>query len=108
MKWLSVIALFFSLQTFAADPQSFDLLLTGRTAAGPNANEDAFIRKMIADFVEKLKVKKYILRPTPANGGFRVCIEPSVNGGYDYIIGELNTFAIRESLWEPTLVRNCR
>jgi hypothetical protein len=108
MKWLILFSFFFSLQSMAAAPESFDMLLTGKTSAGPNANEDLAIRRMIAGFVENLKVKKYLLRLTPANGGFHVCVDPAGAEGYNYILGELNSIAVRESVWDIKLVRSCR
>jgi hypothetical protein len=48
------------------------------------------------------------MRVKPANGGFRVCIDPAGEDGYNYIYGELNTIAIRESVWDVQLIRSCR
>lgn len=108
MKISLVLAMFiFSNVVFAA-PQSFDMLFTGKTAAGPNANDDVFIRKMIAGFVNDLKVKKYLLRAKPVNGGFRICIEPVAEGGYDFIVDQLNAISVRNSVWDVKLVQVCR
>ncbi len=108
MRSVVLIAFFFSFHTYAAEPRSFDLLLTGKTAAGPHPNEEAAIRKLVAGAVENLKVKKYLLRPKLPYGGFRVCLEPVEEGGYDYIAGELSVIGIRESVWDIQLVRRCR
>jgi hypothetical protein len=108
MKSLVAILLLTSFNVFAADPRSFDLLLTGKTAAGPHPNEEAAVRRLVARTVENLKVKKYLLRTTPTNGGFQVCLEPVADGGYEFIVGELSAIAVRESIWEITLVDRCR
>ncbi len=105
---VAVLLILFSLNAHAVDPKSFDILLTGRTPDGPHVNEDAAIRKLIAGTVQSLQVKKYFLRPTPVNGGFRVCIELVENGGYEYIVGELSAVAVRESIFEINLVERCR
>lgn len=109
MKWLWLVVTFISLQASATapDPQSFDMLLTGRTAAGPDENDEIFIRKMIGDFVEQLKVGKYVMRAKPENGGLRVCIEPVADGGYNYIVDFLNRISVRGSVWDVTLVEYC-
>lgn len=107
MKTIFALSLFFAFQASAA-PQSFDFLLTGLTAAGPHPNEDLYVRKLIAGFVENLKVKKYLQRPRPVNGGFQVCLTPIDDAAYNYILGELQTFAIRNSKWDPRIVRTCR
>ncbi len=108
MKFFALILTFFSVQAFAADPQCFEITLTGKTEAGPHPNEEAAVRKIIAGAVENLKVSRYILRAKPANGGFRACIEPIKEGGYEYVVGELSAIAIRESVFDVSLVNRCR
>lgn len=98
MKYIALFAILVSLNANALE--SFEFTLTGKTASGPNANEDAYVRKLIAGFVEKLWVKRYFLRTTPANGGFRVCVQTTDDTAYGHILGELNGFAIRESIWD--------
>lgn len=98
MKCFAALLVLVSFQVSAAPLESFDLLLTGKTAEGPHPNDDIFVRKMIATFVENLNVKKYVLRATPANGGFRVCLTPADQNGYNAILGELNRISIRSSV----------
>ena len=93
--------------SFATSAESFEMLLTGKTQAGPHPNEERYVRKMIGGFVENIYVAKYLLRDTPANGGFQVCVDPADDLAYDRIVDELNRFAIRESIWEVTLSKAC-
>lgn len=90
-----------------AEPQSFDLTLTGQTIAGPHPNEDSAVRRLIASFVERLFVRKYELKETPPNGGFNVCLDPNGDDGYWGIYSDLGAIAIRNSVWEINLVDGC-
>lgn len=91
----------------AADPQSFDILLTGKTAAGPHPNDEKATRKLIAGLIENLKVENYYLRAKPERGGFRVCLDPVADGGYRFIVGELSSISPRESVWKIDLIESC-
>ena len=107
MKLLIAIMLLAMGNFASAEPRCYDLVLTGKTQAGPNANEDAAVRKLVASFVERLFVKTYVLQDSPVNGGFHVCLDPNGDTGYWGIYSDLGAIAIRNSIWEINFVETC-
>lgn len=87
---------------------SLDVILVG-VETSPNPNDSRAVRQAIGDSVTDLAVKNYFLKATDIYGGWRACIDPQNERGYDIItdrLGRLRTGP--QTRYVVNLVRRCR
>ena len=86
---------------------SLDVTLVG-VVTSPNPNDSQAVRQAIGDSVTELAVKKYILKATDIYGGWRACVEPANDRGYDILVDKLGRLRTgHDTKFIITEVRRC-
>lgn len=92
----------------AGSCRSFLMSLRGRNGQPLNANVKTAIAGAIGSLVKQMKIKNYILLEEYSDGGFRVCLDPVANGGYEAAVGEFSTYSVgSQNQWDITEIKSC-